>query len=394
MLQRTILLTLGGLLVIEVGRSSASISLPIKGVKRKTYKAANAEVSNSTVHTVESGIRNADLAYLLDIGVGSPPQTFTLLFDTGSSTTWIPVDSCGHRCGYPPHGYSDASSSTSESTTLKFDIQYGRGFAEGYYVKETVKLGNASIPHTYVAVSNFNDGELSMDDADGIFGAGPDELTYSDNSEGKIIPTVLTNMKTEKLIDERSFSVYFQPRKDENDDSINGVVTFGGVDTERIEPKINYVNVTKQAGFKDYWAINIDGLAINDQIVSKTQSMVALVDTGTTMVLIPEAVARDFFRNIPSAYRSQSGLFVIPCNTPNLPTFTVIINGQNYTLDGSQYVIPRFQVQHLNPDYCYTYIQSGPPSLQVILGYGFLQSVGTVYNMDTRQIGFGRHKAH
>lgn len=72
--------------------------------------------------------------------------------------------------------------------------------------------------------------------------------------------------------------------------------------------------------------------------------MVALVDTGTTMVLIPEAVARDFFRNIPSAYRSQSGLFVIPCNTPNLPTFTVIINGQNYTLDGSQYVIPRFQV--------------------------------------------------
>jgi Eukaryotic aspartyl protease len=95
---------------------------------------------------------------------------------------------------------------------------------------------------------------------------------------------------------------------------------------------------------QDYWAINIDGLAIDNQIVSKTQSMVALVDTGTTMVLIPEAIARDFFRNIPSAYRSQSGLFVIPCNAPNLPTFTVIINGEKYTLDGSQYVIPRFQV--------------------------------------------------
>lgn len=62
MLQRTLLLTLGCLLVIEVGSSSASISLPIKGVKRKTYKAAKAKVSNSTVHAVESGIRNADLA--------------------------------------------------------------------------------------------------------------------------------------------------------------------------------------------------------------------------------------------------------------------------------------------------------------------------------------------
>ncbi|KAI9284808.1 aspartic peptidase domain-containing protein [Umbelopsis sp. AD052] len=393
MLHRTILLTLGYLLVLEIGSSNASISLPIKGVKRMTLKSARVGATSDTEHTIESGVRNADLAYLLEIGVGSPPQPFTLLFDTGSSTTWIPVDNCGHRCGFPPHGYSDASSSTSESTPLKFDIQYGRGFAEGYFVKETVTLGNASIPQTYVAVSNFNDGELSMDGADGIFGAGPDELSYSDNSEGKIIPTVLTSMKTEKLIDERSFSVYFQPRKDENDEGINGVVTFGGVDKERIEPKINYANVTKQAGYKDYWAINIDGLAFDNQTVSKTQSMVALVDTGTTMVLIPEAIARDFFRNIPSAYRSQSGLFVIPCNAPNLPTFSVIINGEKYTLDGSQYVIPRFQVQHLNPDYCYTYIQSGPPNLQIILGYGFLQSVGTIYNMDTRQIGFGRHKA-
>ncbi|KAH8552997.1 aspartic peptidase domain-containing protein, partial [Umbelopsis sp. PMI_123] len=208
--------------------------------------------------------------------IGTPPQPFTLLFDTGSSTTWIPANDCGHRCGYPPHRYSDVDSSTNENTTLMFDIQYGRGFAEGYYVQETVQLGAVSIPHTYVAVSNFNDGELSMAGADGIFGAGPDELTYSDNSEGRIIPTSLTNMKNEKMIDERSFSVYFQPRKDENDESINGFVTFGGgnktinakivmvpthaylsnntylliVDSERIEPNINYVNVTSSTGFK------------------------------------------------------------------------------------------------------------------------------------------------
>ena len=107
----------------------------------------------------------------------------------------------------------------------------------------------------YVAVSNFNDGELSMDGAgkhhivytiwfllkptltscifactplDGIFGAGPDELTLSDNSEGRIMPTVLTNMKEKKLIEERSFSVFFEPRKNEYDQAINGQVTFGG----------------------------------------------------------------------------------------------------------------------------------------------------------------------
>ncbi|GAB5589723.1 hypothetical protein Unana1_04623 [Umbelopsis nana] len=378
---------------MEASIASAAVSLPIRGVKRKTLKSATLLGSNNTDHTIKSGIRNADLAYLIDIGVGTPAQSFTLLFDTGSSTTWIPVESCGYRCGFPPHGYSDKASPTTNETTLKFAIQYGRGFAEGYYVKDTVQLGDIRIPNTYVAVSNFNDGELSMDGADGIFGAGPDELTLSDNNEGKIIPTVLTSMKNGKLIDERSFSVFFEPRKNENDDGINGQVTFGGVDTERIESNVNYINVTTKKGFKDYWAINIDGLAVDNQPVSQTKSMVALVDTGTTMLLVPESVTREFYRNIPTAYREASGLFVVPCNAPNLPTFTVLLNGQNYTLDGSQYVIPRFQVQHLNPDYCYTYIQSGPPNLPLVLGYGFLQTVGTVYNMDTRQIGFSRHKS-
>lgn len=72
--------------------------------------------------------------------------------------------------------------------------------------------------------------------------------------------------------------------------------------------------------------------------------MIALVDTGTTMLLVPESVTGEFYRNIPTAYRGAYGLFVVPCNAPNLPTFTVLLNGQNYTLDGSQYVIPRFQV--------------------------------------------------
>lgn len=59
-------------------------------------------------------------------------------------------------------------------------------------------------------------------------GAGPDELSYSDNDNHEVIPTVLTAMKDAGLIEERSFSVYFDLIKNQGDSRINGEITFGG----------------------------------------------------------------------------------------------------------------------------------------------------------------------
>ncbi|CAM0137423.1 hypothetical protein VKS41_003217 [Umbelopsis sp. WA50703] len=385
----TIIFAVGCLFGFKVDFSRAAITLPLRGVQRKSLKSAGIY---ATDYSVKTDIRNADLAYLVDIEVGSPPQPFTLLFDTGSSTTWIPVQGCGRRCGNPPHSYVQESSSTAEDTKLKFAIQYGKGFADGYYVKETFRIGNTSIPSTYVAISNFNDGELSNDGADGILGAGPDELSFSDNNDHQVIPTVLTAMKEAQLIQERSFSVYFDLIKNQADTRINGEITFGGVDTERIDPKINYASVTNRTAYKDYWAINIDGVSIDNQIVPESKSMVALVDTGTTMLLAPEVITRELFRKIPTAFSDYTGLFSVPCNSGiYIPKFTITVNGERYVLDGSKYIVPQFQLKNPKAGYCYTYIQTGSPNLPIILGYGFLQTVGTVYNADTKQIGFGRH---
>ncbi|CAO3676145.1 unnamed protein product [Rhizopus stolonifer] len=361
------------------------ITIPFQAVEHKNLKATSFENRH-----VRSILANVDLAYLIQIHIGTPPQPFYLLLDTGSSSTWVPLEGCTNNCGYPYHSLQPSRSSTFNTSYLPFSIHYGEGFSSGYYAKDTVTVNGVAIPEVNFAVSDYNDGEITMDGADGILGIGPDNLSLFDNPENKMIPTLVTTMYDKGFISQKVFSVYFQPLWP-GQQRINGEIVFGGVEPRHIIGDVKYVPVSSRKEYSDYWAADIHSIKVGSHIRHFNNRITAMVDTGSTLIYLPKESVNDLFNSIKGARRDSSGQYIIPCKASNLPNISIRLNTTDYVITPQDYVITSGTLTY-SKDFCYTYIQDSPSFVDAILGYGFLQQYVSVYDHENKRIGFA-HRA-
>ena len=86
--------------------------------------------------------------------MGTPPQAFDVIFDTGSSNLWIPNTHCGSGCGDKPT-YDHRKSSTYVKDGSPFHIQYGSGPVSGSLSKDVVTWGGVkTIDVVFAEVDN------------------------------------------------------------------------------------------------------------------------------------------------------------------------------------------------------------------------------------------------
>ncbi|ORZ09136.1 aspartic peptidase domain-containing protein [Lobosporangium transversale] len=262
--------------------------------------------------------------YYGDVTVGTPPQTFSVVFDTGSSNFWVPSTHCNSIACLLHKRFNSEESSTFRPNGTQFSIQYGSGSLEGIISNDNVGLGGVVIKAQDFGESVKEPGlAFVFGKFDGIFGLG-----YNTISVLGVVPPFYS-MVSQKLVSEPVFGFYLG----QADGPLGGQMTLGGVDSNHFTGELQWHNVRRKA----YWEIDLDKVKLGDEEVELKAG--AVIDTGSSLIVLQTAMAEMINKEI-GAKKNFAGQYVVECSTvPNLPNFSFFFGKTEYTLKGEDYVL-------------------------------------------------------
>ncbi|XP_071725712.1 phytepsin-like [Rutidosis leptorrhynchoides] len=265
-------------------------SLDINGIKtaRKGDKYEKS-LKNGLLGLTESEVDIVPLTNYLDaqyygeIGIGSPPQTFTVIFDTGSSNLWVPSSKCIFSIAcYFHNRFKGTKSATYTKIGDNLQINYGSGSISGFSSKDTVQVGDLCVEdQDFIEVTKEGSLSFIVGKFDGIFGLGFKEI-----SVGGLMP-VWYNMIEQGLVKEQVFSFWLNRNEKDNE---GGELVFGGVDPKHFVGEHSYVPVTN----KGYWQFDMGDFLVGGQSTGFCEDgCAAIVDSGTSLLAGPTTIVTE-----------------------------------------------------------------------------------------------------
>lgn len=342
--------------------ASHFVRVPLQKVKTPRVRNLNFQYNNGAEPIINSG----DVSYYGPITIGTPPQSFNVLFDTGSSNLWVPSVQCSkNNSDCQTHKkYNSSASSTYIPQGQPFQIFYGTGSLTGFTAIDTVNISGIIIPKQAFAEATAPSPFFATSPFDGICGLGFQEIS-TDN----VVPPFY-NMVYQQLIPRSVFSVWLNGNES---DPVGGEIVFGGADPSRYSGDFHFVPIS-QAG---YWQFNLDGGHVGGFEIC-SGGCVGIADTGTTLIVGPE---NDIITILNVIGADNYGN--VDCNmVDKLPHVTFILNKKQFTLTGEQYMT--YYTQN-NVTYCSPGFEMGG---SWILGDVFLRNVYTQFDFGGMRIGF------
>ncbi|KAL3509810.1 hypothetical protein ACH5RR_029211 [Cinchona calisaya] len=261
----------------QVNKISGNIHFNERGSARHNCLHSNTGQSDTDIIALKNYM---DAQYFGEIGVGSPPQKFTVIFDTGSSNLWVPSAKCYFSVACYFHSkYKSSHSSTYKKNGKSAEIHYGTGSISGFFSQDHVKLGSLIVKdQDFIEATREPGITFLAAKFDGILGLGFQEI-----SVGNAVP-VWYNMVNQGVVKEPVFSFWFNRKAEEEQ---GGELVFGGVDPSHFKGDHTYVNVTQ----KGYWQFNMGDVLIGGETTGFcANGCSAIADSGTSLLAGPTTV--------------------------------------------------------------------------------------------------------
>ncbi|CEG43951.1 RxLR-like protein [Plasmopara halstedii] len=250
------------------------------------------------------------------ISIGTPPQPFAVVFDTGSSNLWVPDKKFGSH-----HVYDHTKSITYKQNGSIFNIMYGSGPVSGFLSQDTLQVGKLTVSDQFFAEVNVTKGlgpAYYLGKFDGLFGLAFDTISVDH------LKTPFHRMVQQGLLDEPVFAFYLGDKKD-------GELILGGVDQSHYTGELTYVDVISAT----YWTVQLDAITIFDKNVTDVNK--AIIDSGTSLIAGPKyQVAK--LAKLVGAHKFILGEYFISCSA-TAPDISFVLNGKTFTLTKSEYTL-------------------------------------------------------
>ncbi|GAA5795371.1 endopeptidase [Helicostylum pulchrum] len=316
--------------------------------------------------------------YYGDIEIGTPPQTFSVVFDTGSSNLWVPSVHCNSIACFMHRRYDSGQSETFRENGTEFAIQYGTGSLEGFISQDTLRVGGIKIEDQGFAESVKEPGfTFALARFDGIFGLGYDTISVKHT-----VPPFY-HMVNKDLVDEQLFSFWLND-VNKGGEAEGGELVFGGVNEDHYTGNITWAPIKR----KGYWEIDLENIKFGDDYVD-LDPVGAAIDTGSSLIIAPTTIA-DLINHEIGAVKNWAGQYTLDCAlVPDLPEFCFVFAGKDFCLKGEDYVL---KVQ----DQCISGFMGmdipEPAGPLWIIGDVFLRKYYSIYDLGNNRVGLAKSK--
>lgn len=384
----------------SIARNEDVASAQLKARSEVLSKRASGTVQSSLGNAVQAGL------YFANITVGTPAQNLQVQIDTGSSDVWVPSSTasiCVQGATSTSNGCAGGSFDKSSSSTFQdvepsgFNISYVDGSGStGDYFEDTFSIGGST-------VKNFQMGLATASSIGvGIMGIGYNTSEANiETGNGTIYPNLPEALVNAGLISTNAYSLWLDDLQ-----ASTGSVLFGGIDTAKFTGDLISIPVypSTRSGAITSFTVAFTSLGAtsssgSDQFTPSDYAEPAILDSGTTITLLPNDVADVVFEELGATVSEELGATVVPCsladNTGTLNFGFGGAGGPTIKVTMSQLVLPLTSSSGQQPTYsngeaaCQLGLQAAG-DLPVLFGDTFLRSAYVVYDLINNRIALAQ----